>query len=125
MERILSGIAAVILVGQLVWIGHAHQNGAVYGNWAMYHTGINYQATASVDGVDLTAKEFSARYHIPAQGFNGRSLDHLTAILAGRELSYGERGEIVALRVRFAENGGEARDWTWRSGVTQVAAIRN
>lgn len=123
MQRILTGIAAVLLVGQLVWIGKAHQDGGIYGNWAMYHTGVNYEATATVDGMTLSSDEFTARYRIPATGFNGRSLDHVTSILRGREVSYND-GQAVALNVRYSENGGDAFEWQWRGGVVRVAAAK-
>ena len=123
MERILSGIAAVLLGGQLAWIGMAHAEGAIYGNWAMYHTGVNYEASATVDGVTLSPDAFFARYHIPPTGFNGRSLDHVKAILKGRESDVGA-AETVQLDVHWAENGGQPSEWLWRNDVVRVAAAK-
>ena len=78
----------------------------------MYHTCIEYDATVTINGVELNDEEFVERYNIKKSGIEGKALGHLKRIFIKKEELYNDTNVIIELN--FVENTHK-NVWNWKN----------
>jgi hypothetical protein len=109
MRRVALGIFFGL---QVVGLGYSRFVNTRYFSWAPYDQISFYTIEAEVNGLTLTAEEVSERYHIPSQGRENRSIDHLFVALSQYEETYGSM-DVAHVKVRYQTNGGAQRRWNY------------
>ena len=102
-------LAAVFGV-QLAGVVYARFVPTRYLCWAPYDQISFYTIEAERDGQRLTPDEIAARYRMPADGRENRSIHHVLNTIAQLESTYG-RTDRVRVRVRYRTNGRPEQTW--------------
>ncbi|QHN04900.1 hypothetical protein FTO74_17175 [Granulicella sp. WH15] len=106
-------IPALLLIFQVCAIGYARTVPTRYFCWAPYDTQTEYTARAVVNGHELTAEEFRARYRRPAKGGDNRSPQHVIDMLEQAEAKHEKLGDKTTIDMDYHVNGKELRQWHW------------
>jgi hypothetical protein len=81
--------------------------------WAPFDIQTDYLAKSVVNGHELTAAEFRARYRRPMHGFDNRSPQHVIDMLQQVEEKRSALGEGAVITMTYRVNGKEPREWHW------------
>jgi hypothetical protein len=104
---VLAGVFGVQLAG----VVYARFVPTRYLCWAPYDQISFYEIEAERDGRRLTADEIGARYRMPPDGRENRSIHHVLNGITQFEATYG-RADHVTVRVRYRTNGRPEQTWT-------------
>jgi hypothetical protein len=111
MMRIV--IPILLFVFQIGAIAYARFVPTRYFCWAPFDIQTDYLAKSVVNGHELTAAEFRARYRRPMLGFDNRSPQHVIDMLQQVEEKRSALGERAAITMTYRVNGKEPREWHW------------
>ena len=103
-------LAALILLVQVCFIVHARFDPARYFCWAMFHSFVEYQIQATMNGKELSAVEINARYGRKAIGVDPHSIQHIKDVIVQRERG---PGQPVHVRLVYRTNGKSEQEWVW------------
>lgn len=106
----LVALAAVFGV-QVAGVAYARFVPTRYLCWAPYDQISFYMIEAEREGRPLTPSEISARYRMPAEGRENRTIQHVLNTIAQYESTYG-RADKVGVRVRYRTNGRPEQTWS-------------
>jgi hypothetical protein len=110
-HRIRLAVLAGFFGVQLAGIAYARFVPTRYLCWAPYDQISFYRIEAERDGQRLTADEIDARYRIPSDGRENRSIHHVLNSIMQFESTYG-RSDDVTVRVRYRTNRRPEQTWT-------------
>jgi hypothetical protein len=106
-------IPTALLIFQVCAICYARFVPTRYFCWAPYDTQTVYDARATVNGHELTSKEFLLRYRKPAHGGDNRSPQHVIDMLAQTEVKHARDGDRTLINMIYRVNGKEPQKWHW------------
>jgi hypothetical protein len=103
---VLAGLFGV----QLAAVAYARYVPTRYLCWAPYDQISFYTIEADRGGRRLTSAEIGARYRMPAEGRENRSIHHVLNAITQFESTYG-RTDRIDVRVRYRTNGHPEQTW--------------
>ena len=106
-------IPSALLIIQFVAICYARTVPTRYFCWAPFDMQTEYDARATVNGHQLTEKEFRARYRKPQHGGDNRSPQHVIDMLQQAEEKHAAMGDRSIIDMQYRVNGKELRHWHW------------
>ncbi|MFN0105840.1 MAG: hypothetical protein ACKV2U_27605 [Bryobacteraceae bacterium] len=103
-------IGALLLTLQAGAIVRARFAEDRYFCWAPFDQQTKYSIAVDIGGEGLTGEQIRRRYRRPAEGVDNRSAQHLFDIIVRAEQKFEKWGRS-RVRVRYAVNGREEREW--------------
>lgn len=105
-------LALTYLAFQLVMLVYARFEPSSHFHWAPFDIHNEYWISVEIDGRSLSDQEIADRYNEPAVGIDPHAIEHLLAVVARYEQTYGKNDNASAL-VRYRVNGREMQQWRW------------
>ncbi|MBM3726713.1 MAG: hypothetical protein FJW40_14980 [Acidobacteria bacterium] len=105
-------LASALLAFQIAAILYARTAPTRYFCWAPFDMQTDFEATAIVQGRELTPSEIRARYRRPHKGSDNRSAQHVFDMFEQTERRY-HAGDPARITIRYRVNGKEWSTWQY------------